>query len=229
MHEFRTWLAMQKTFVFRMASTTLLVRRNAMSKRIRAALYLRVSTDGQTLENQRRDLLKLADLRGWEIVASYEDNGVSGAKGRDKRPGLNAMLRDAKRRRFDLVTFWAIDRLGRSTSTVATTMDELAEAGVGMFAFKESMDTSTAHGRAMLEMAAVFARLEREMIRERVIAGLNRARENGTRLGRPPIAEKKERAIRIALTEGKAGMLKIAAHFGVGSGTVQRIKAQMGA
>jgi DNA invertase Pin-like site-specific DNA recombinase len=220
---------MQKTFVFCIDRASLLARRSAMPKQIRAALYLRVSTDGQTVENQRRDLLKLADLRRWEIVATYEDNGISGTKGRDKRPGLNAMLQDAKRRRFDLVTFWAIDRLGRSTSAVATAMDELAEAGVGMFAFKESMDTSTAHGRAMLEMAAVFARLEREMIRERVIAGLNRARENGTRLGRPPIAEKKERAIRNALAEGKAGMLKIAAYFGVGSGTVQRIKAQMGA
>jgi DNA invertase Pin-like site-specific DNA recombinase len=198
-----------------------------MPKHIRAALYLRVSTDGQTVDNQRRDLLKLAALRSWEIVATYEDNGISGIKGRDKRPGLNALLQDAKRRRFDLVTFWSIDRLGRSTSTVATTMDELAEVGVGLFAFRESMDTSTAHGRAMLEMAAVFARLEREMIRERVIAGLNRARADGTRLGRPPIAAKKERAIRNALAEGKVGILKIAARFGVGSGTVQRIKAQI--
>ena len=200
-----------------------------MSKQIRAALYLRVSTDGQTVENQRRDLLKLAGLRGWEIVASYEDNGVSGAKGRDKRPGLNAMLRDAKRRRFDLVTFWAIDRLGRSTSAVATAMDELAEAGVGMFAFKESMDTSTAHGRAMLEMAAVFARLEREMIRERVVAGLNRARAQGKQLGRPRIPAKKERRIRDALAKGDIGMLKIAGRFGVGSGTVQRVRAELDA
>jgi DNA invertase Pin-like site-specific DNA recombinase len=102
-------------------------------------LYLRVSTDGQTVENQRADLIKLAELRQWEIVAVYEDAGISGSKGRDKRPGLDNMLRDAKRRKFDLVTFWAIDWLGRSTATVTTTMDELAEAGVGMFAFKESM------------------------------------------------------------------------------------------
>src|SRR5689334_9717794 len=93
--------------------------------RKRVALYLRVSTDGQTLENQRIDLEKLAELRQWEIVATYEDAGISGTKMRDKRPGLNAMLADAKRRKFDLVTFWAIDRLGRSTATVANTMDEL--------------------------------------------------------------------------------------------------------
>jgi DNA invertase Pin-like site-specific DNA recombinase len=201
----------------------------AMAKAIRAAIYLRVSTgDGrQTVENQRLDLAKLAELRGWNIVATYEDEGISGTKGRDKRPGLNILLADAKRRKFDLVAFWAIDRLGRSTSTVATTMDELAEAGVSMFAFKESMDTSTAHGRAMLEMAAVFARLEREMIRERVMSGLARARAQGKRLGRPATDAQKEKAIREALAKGDQGMLKIAARFKVGSGTVQRIKAAM--
>ena len=195
-----------------------------MSKVKRAALYLRVSTDGQTVENQRRDLIKLAELRGWEVVATYEDAGISGSKGRDKRPGLNQMLQDARRRKFDLVAVWAIDRLGRSTSTVAGSIDELAEAGVGMFAHKESMDTSTAHGRAMLEMAAVFARLEREMIRERVVAGLARARAEGTRLGRPPIHPRVERRIIKALAKGNLGMAKIAAQHRVGAGTVQRLK-----
>jgi DNA invertase Pin-like site-specific DNA recombinase len=194
-----------------------------MGKGKRVALYLRVSTDGQTVETQRRDLIKLAELRGWEIVACYEDAGISGSKGHDKRPGLNEMLKHAKRRKFDLVTFWAIDRLGRSTSTVATTMDELAEADVGMFAFKESMDTSTAHGRAMLEMAAVFARLEREMIRERVLAGLERARAEGKRLGRPQLDYKVKKRIAKALEKGEMGMMKIAVKFGVGTGTVQRI------
>jgi DNA invertase Pin-like site-specific DNA recombinase len=204
-------------------------------KRKRAAIYLRVSTDGQTVENQRRDLVKLADLREWDIVATYEDAGISGTKGRDKRPGLDAMLKDAKRRRFDLVTFWAIDRLGRSTSTVATTMDELAEAGVGMFAFKESMDTSTAHGRAMLEMAAVFARLEREMIRERVLAGLKRAVDSGVKLGRPSLGNERDNAraaagarrrdaILEARRQGK-GKVKIAKELGVGVGTVARVIA----
>jgi DNA invertase Pin-like site-specific DNA recombinase len=142
----------------------------------RAAIYLRVSTDGQTVENQRADLMKLAELRGWDVVATYEDAGISGAKGRDKRPRLDNLLKDAKRRRFDIALFWAVDRLGRSTSAVVTAMDELEAAGVSQFYFKESMDTSTANGRAMLEMAAVFARLEREMIRSRVNAGLQRAK-----------------------------------------------------
>jgi len=190
-----------------------------MSKR--AAIYLRVSTDGQTVENQRLDLEKLASLRGWRIIASYEDAGISGTKGRDKRPGLDALLKDARRRKFDLAVFWAIDRLGRSTATVASTMDELAEAGIGMFAFKESMDTSTAHGRAMLEMAAVFARLEREMIKERVVAGLARARAEGKRLGRPPIGNKIRAAI-LELRSKGFGKLKIAKQLRVGVGTVTR-------
>jgi DNA invertase Pin-like site-specific DNA recombinase len=147
------------------------------------------------------------------------------------------MLRDAKRRKFNLVTFWAIDRLRRSTATVATTMDELAEAGVGMFAFKESMDTSTAHGRAMLEMAAVFARLEREMIRERVMAGLRRAVADGKKLGRPTLGNERDEARaragprqRDAILEARKagkGKVKIAKELGVG--TVSRIIAEAAA
>src|SRR5918999_2127134 len=105
-------------------------------------------------------------------------------------------------------------------------MDELGEAGVAMFAHKESMDTITAHGRAMLEMAAVFARLEREMIRERVIAGLQRARANGQRLGRPRVPIKVEQAIRSAKAQTpNVGIIKLAKQFGVGVSVVQRVLA----
>src|SRR5215210_3222232 len=90
-------------------------RERPMPKPKRAALYLRVSTDGQSVENQRSDLAKLAELRAWEVVATYQDAGVSGSKGRDKRPGLDALLKDAQRRRFDVAVFRAVDRLGRST------------------------------------------------------------------------------------------------------------------
>ena len=190
----------------------------------RAAIYLRVSTDGQTVENQRADLTKLAELRGWNVSATYEDAGISGAKGRDKRPGLDNLLKDAKRRRFDIALFWAVDRLGRSTSAVVTAMDELEAAGVSQFYFKESMDTSTAHGRAMLEMAAVFARLEREMIRSRVNAGLQRARAEGKTLGRPKTNHGVEEAIRRVRAENPdLGMIKIAKQLGIGVSVVQRV------
>jgi DNA invertase Pin-like site-specific DNA recombinase len=193
-----------------------------MAKASRAALYLRVSTDDQTLENQRRDLHKLAELRGWNVVATYEDAGISGAKGRDKRPGLDTLLKDAKRRRFDLAVFWSVDRLGRSTASVAAAMDELEAAGVAQFYFNESMDTSTAHGRAMLEMAAVFARLEREMIRERVRSGIARAKAAGRRLGRPSLGAAVESRIRELRAQGM-GLHKIARTLGIGVSAVQRV------
>jgi DNA invertase Pin-like site-specific DNA recombinase len=197
----------------------------------RAAIYLRVSTAGQTVENQRADLMKLADLRGFKVVATYADEGISGTKGRDKRPGLDNLLKDAKRRRFDIVLFWSVDRLGRSTSAVATAMDDLQAAGVAQFYFKESMDTSSAHGRAMLEMAAVFARLEREMIVERVNAGIARVKATGkTRsgrpLGRPRTDTKVECMIRAMRADNPTlGIIKIAKHCGVGVSVVQRVLA----
>lgn len=196
----------------------------------RAALYLRVSTDQQALENQRADLEKLADLRRWEVVKSYEDAGISGTKGRDKRPGLDALLKDAKRRRFDVVLFWSVDRLGRSTATVTNMMDELERCGVEQFYWKESMDTSTPHGRAMLEMAAVFGRLEQQMIVARVRAGIARAKESPRKgkkaHGRPKTTTKVEDQIRAALSSG-TGILKTAKTLGVGVSVVQRVKAGM--
>ena len=193
----------------------------------RAALYARVSTDGQTTENQRRVLLDVAARRGWTITKTYEDAGISGAKGRDKRQGFDAMLKGATRRQFDVLMFWSIDRLGRSTATVATTLAELEAAGVAIYADKEAVDATTPHGRAMLQMAAVFAELERGMIRERVKAGLARAVASGTKLGRKPVPAKTETEIRMLLSAGNMGMLKIAAEVGVGSGTVQRVAREM--
>ena len=194
----------------------------------RAAIYLRVSTDGQTTENQRLALAEVAARRGWQVVATYEDAGISGAKGRDKRAGLDAAMKDAVRRRFDVLAVWSIDRLGRSTATVATVLAELDAAGVAIYADREGMDATTPHGRAMLQMAAVFAELERGMIRERVVAGLTRAKAQGKQLGRPKVAGATEDAIRAALATGK-GILKVAAELGVGSGTVQRVRRELAA
>ena len=191
----------------------------------RAALYLRVSTDGQTTENQRLALEAVAHHRHWHVVKVYEDAGISGAKARDKRPAFDAMLKDAMRRRFDLLMFWSIDRLGRSTATVAAALAELEAAGVAVYADKEGMDATTPHGKAMLQMAAVFAELERGMIRERVMAGLARAKVNGKQLGRPKVPDKIENAIRARLSTGD-GILKIAKSLRVGVSTVQRIQRE---
>ena len=197
----------------------------ANSKAKRAALYLRVSTDGQTTENQRLALMAVAERRGWSVGTVYEDAGISGAKGRDRRPGFDAMLKDATRRRFDVLMVWSIDRMGRSTAMVATALAELEAAGVSIYADREAMDATTPHGKAMLHMAAVFAELERGMIRERVMAGLDRAKAQGVTLGRPKVATKVEAAIRERLAQGH-GMLRIARGLGVGVSTVQRVKRE---
>lgn len=185
----------------------------------RVALYLRVSTTGQTVENQRRELVAVAERRGWRVVKVFEDAGVSGAKGEDRRPGLRDMMADARRRRFDRVAVWSVDRLGRSTAQVAVTLSELDAAGVRFYADKEGIDSGTPHGRAMLQMAAVFGELEREMIRERVLAGLSRAKAQGRKLGRPVAGREAE--ARKLRAEGLT-MRAIAARLGISVGLVHR-------
>jgi DNA invertase Pin-like site-specific DNA recombinase len=197
-----------------------------MTKAKRAALYLRVSADGQPTDNQRRVLAKVAERRGWTVTAAYEDPGISRAKGQDKRPGFDTMLKDATRRRFDALMFWSIDRLGRSAAAVTTALAELDAAGVAVYADKEAMNATTPHGHAMLQMAVVLAERERGMIRERVMAGLARVRAEGKMLGRPKVGGKKEAAIRTRLAAGD-GMLRVAKALGVGVSTVQRVKAEM--
>ena len=192
----------------------------------RVALYLRVSTDGQTTENQRLALLAVAAQRGWTVVATYEDAGISGAKGRDKRPGLDAMLKDATRGKFNVVMAWAVDRIGRSLADLIVTLQDLHGATVDLFLHQQAIDTTTPAGKAMFGMLGVFAEFERSMIQARVNAGLDRARANGKRLGRPPVTAKTEQAIRERLATG-TGMLKVAKALGVGVSTVQRVKVAM--
>jgi DNA invertase Pin-like site-specific DNA recombinase len=192
----------------------------------RAAIYLRVSTDAQTVENQRRELRQIAERRGWEIVAEYHDAGISGAKGRDKRPGLDQMLKDAQRRSFDVVMAWAIDRLGRSLIDLLGSIQTLEACGVDLFLEQQSLDTTTPAGKLMFQVCGAFAEFERSMIRQRVKLGLKRAVAQGKRLGRPQIdgeiARKAERQLRKGY-----GLNKVAKTLGIGVGTVIRIKAEM--
>jgi DNA invertase Pin-like site-specific DNA recombinase len=200
---------------------------SVMANLMRAALYLRVSRDSQTTENQRIMLTKLADHRGFKIVKEYEDQGISGGKGRDKRPAFDQMLKDAMRRRFDVCLVWSMDRLGRSVLHVAQAMAELDAAGVALISEQQGIDATGPFGRAMMQMATVFAELERSMIRSRVMAGLDRVRAEGKKtLGRPQVGRTVEDAIRQQLGLGH-GILKVARIVGVGSGTVQRVKKAM--
>jgi DNA invertase Pin-like site-specific DNA recombinase len=145
----------------------------------RAAIYVRVSTDKQTVENQVRELRQIAQRRGWEVVEQYSDAGISGSKGRDKRPGLDAMLKDAQRRRFDVVMAWAIDRLGRSLIDLLGTIEALQACGCDLYLDLQSIDTTTPAGLLMFQVTSAFAEFERSMIRQRINAGLKRAVEAG--------------------------------------------------
>jgi DNA invertase Pin-like site-specific DNA recombinase len=191
----------------------------------RAAIYLRVSTDLQTTDNQDMALREIADKMHWDIVQVYADNGVSGAKGRDKRPQFDALCKGATRREFDLVMAWSVDRLGRSLQDLISFLSELHSLKIDLYLHQQGLDTSTPSGRAMFQMLGVFAEFERAMIQSRVKAGLARARANGKRLGRPKIAAGTEDAIRAALARG-AGIRKVAAALGVGVGTVSRVRLQ---
>src|SRR3982750_4259118 len=150
----------------------------------RVGIYLRVSTSKQDTDNQRRELEPVAKRSGWQVAKVFEDAGISGAKGRDKRPGLDAMLKAVNAREFDMVASWSVDRLGRSLTDLLSILQSLHDKGVDLFLHQQGLDTSTTAGRAMFQMLGVFAEFERGIIRERVNAGLARPRANGTKLGR---------------------------------------------
>ncbi|MGP8164171.1 MAG: recombinase family protein [Steroidobacteraceae bacterium] len=199
----------------------------------RVTFYLRVSTGGQTVENQRRELQAAADQRGWDVVEIYSDNGFSGAKGRDKRPAFDRLCKDAIAGKFDIIAAWSVDRLGRSVLHLAQFVEDMRAAGVGLFFLKQGLDTETPTGRAMLGMCQVFAELEREIIRERIHAGLNRARAKGKKLGRKTVDAKTEERIRaLRSKKGKdgnqMGINKIAREVGCGVSTVQRVLGAQG-
>jgi DNA invertase Pin-like site-specific DNA recombinase len=188
---------------------------------MRVGLYLRVSTDEQTLSNQRRELRQVARQRGWRIVQTYEDQGVSGSKGRDKRPGFDQLLRDATSGKFDLIAAWSVDRLGRSLSDLVAFLSELQAVGVDLYLHKQGLDTSTPAGRAMFQMSGVFAEFELAMIRERTRAGMARARAQGKRIGRPPIPA----TIRRRVLAAKGSNRSVAELCGISEMSVRRIRA----
>ncbi|MER8484251.1 recombinase family protein [Mesorhizobium sp. M1322] len=153
----------------------------------RAVLYLRVSTKEQTTENQRLELVRVAQAKNWKIVSVYLDEGISGTKGRDRRPAYDQMLKDAVRAKFDVLMSWDVSRLGRSLTGLVAALEELHSQNIDLYLHQQAIDTTTPAGKAMFQMTGVFAEFERSMIRERVLAGLARARAKGKTLGRPRV------------------------------------------
>ncbi len=194
-----------------------------MSERTRVALYIRVSTSQQTTENQRIELERVAQSRGWQVIEVYSDEGISGSKGRSERPALNALLKDAVRGKFDLLAVWSIDRLGRSLQHLVSTINELNAVGVDLYVHQQALDTSTPSGKLAFSIFGALSEYERELIRERTRAGLERARRNGVKLGRPTNLNDSVKAAIVALRSQNHSIRTIAKQLRVGCGTVYRV------
>lgn len=192
-----------------------------MSKRV--ALYLRVSTDSQTVENQRRELDAVAERMGWNIVDVLADEGISGAKGRDKRPAYDRLMTMVTRKEIDLIACWSVCRLGRSLQHLVGFLGEINARGVDLYLHTQGLDTSTPAGRAMFSMLSVFAEFERSILRERIMAGLRRSSKKS---GRPPLDYLVRRKVEKALISGMS-INATAKKLKVGVGTVHRIKTRL--
>jgi DNA invertase Pin-like site-specific DNA recombinase len=192
-------------------------------KQKRVGIYLRVSQTDQTTDNQRLDLERVADQRGWDVVEIYLDHGVSGV--RDRRPALDRLRKDATHGKLDVVAAWSIDRLGRSLPHVVNLLAELTEQKVAVYLHQQQVDSTTTAGKAMLGMCAVFAEFEWNTNSDRIKAGLARARKQGKRLGRPSSVTDATKAAIRELHRQRVGMLKIARRLGCGVSTVQRVLA----
>jgi DNA invertase Pin-like site-specific DNA recombinase len=200
--------------------------RARMSSTPKAAIYARVSTTGQTVENQLRELRAVAARHGWEVAGVFRDQAISGSRGREKRPGLDKLLQAVARRELDLVAAWSVDRLGRSLQDLLSVLGEIHAKGCELYLHQQGIDTRTPGGKALFQMMGVFAEFERAMIVERVKSGLARAKAQGKQLGRPRnndpalIAEVKR------LRADGLGINRVARRLGVGSSYVQRIVAE---
>lgn len=187
---------------------------------MKTAIYARVSTanKGQDVDLQLRDLRSYVQARGWEIFKEYVDPGVSGRK--DKRPYLDSMMDDARKRRFDAVVVWRFDRFARSTKHLVTALEEFKHLGIDFISFQENIDTSSPMGKAMFTIVSAIAELEADIIRERVMAGLNNARAKGVKLGRPGLDLDRDGLIR--MREQGLTMRAIASELKVSAGFVHK-------
>ena len=191
---------------------------------MRAALYARVSTvNGQHPEMQLAEMRDYATCRGWETVDEYVDEGVSGSK--ESRPELNRLMADARRRQFDIVLVWKIDRFGRSLKHLVNALADLDAYGVAFASLKDNLDLSTPSGRLMFGIIAAMAEFERSLIQERVKAGLSHARRIGKRLGRPRRIVDLEKITKLR-AQGHS-LQSIADKLGIGYGTARKSLASI--
>jgi DNA invertase Pin-like site-specific DNA recombinase len=186
----------------------------------RVALYARVSTRGQELENQLAELSAACLRNDWQIARVFTDHGISGAKGRSARKGLDDLLKAVVRREVDQVCVWSIDRLGRSLQDLIGVLDELRQKGCELYIHRQAIDTNTPSGKLLFQMLGVFAEFEREIIRERIIAGQQRARAHGKHIGRRSLIDDALQTRAAYLRSDGLSLRDIARRLGVSAATI---------
>ena len=189
----------------------------------KVAIYTRVSTLDQTVENQLIELRDHCSKMGWEIVKEYADEGLSGTLSRDKRPALNSLIKDAYRKKFDAVVCWDISRIGRSMKELVLFLSDTRDRDIGICSVRQGFDTSTSMGEIMFQFVGILSSWEREMIRERTLAGLERAKSEGKTLGRKKVINDKITSQIIELRNAKKSIRAIASEVGVSRGTVSNV------
>ena len=195
-----------------------MAKRNSTLHPTRVAIYARVSTSDQSTDPQLLDLRRYVADRSWQGYKEYCDNGISGTT--DSRPALNELMDDARKRRFDMVLVWSFDRFARSTRHLINALEEFKNLGIDFVSYQENIDTSSPLGSAIFTIISAVAQLERDIIAERVKAGLRRARVNGKQLGRPRVAVDTDRIA--ALRAQGRSWIEISRELGIGKGTAQR-------
>jgi len=186
----------------------------------KVCLYCRVSTTHQTSENQLRELRAVAERMGYEIVSEFIDNGISGSKSRKDRPALDEMMKMATQRMFEMVMCWSIDRLGRSLQHLVETLNDLQSMKIDLYFMQQGMDTTTPSGRMIFSVFGAIGEFERNLIRERVIAGQQRAKSSGIHIGRPTKMNDGMRSAIKAMHQNGMSVRQIAKSCKVGIGTV---------
>jgi DNA invertase Pin-like site-specific DNA recombinase len=189
----------------------------------KVAIYTRVSTLDQTVDNQLIELRDHCSRMEWEIVKEYSDKGLSGTLSREKRPALNSLIKDAYRKRFDSVVCWDISRIGRSMKELVLFLSDMKDRGIGICSVRQGFDTSTSMGEIMYQFVGILSSWEREMIRERTLAGLQRAKSEGKTLGRRKVTDGTMTAKIIELRTAKKTIREIASEVGVSRGTVSNV------
>ena len=192
-----------------------------MTKKV--GIYTRVSTLDQTIDNQLLELRDHCSKMGWEVVKEYADEGLSGTLSRDKRPALNSLIKDAYRKRFDSVVCWDISRIGRSMKELILFLSDMKDRGIGICSVRQGFDTSTSMGEIMFQFVGILSSWERSMIRERTLAGLERARREGKTLGRRKVTNDTMTAKIIELRTANRSIRDIASEVGVSRGTVSNV------